>query len=745
MRAVLRPLSFLLAAAAAAAAAEPAATGTPGLHGAAWLLAAVSDEWPPPDAVPPAVAAVDGFLLAQARLCAAGVRTREGASAGDWLAALDAALALPVRPVVADGRPGLFRFLSWNEGGLLAMESAYPYLCREGTLLPLLRRLPDPDRWPEVRAGIAERIAAVPGGATNAPPVLQALAFALARLDGDGPAASEALAALDATPVLRADPRLRRPLQWLLDHPGKSWFEREEERGESGGAPAEPADAEEDPGDFVPAPSSGSRSPLPAQPVDEVWAAIREGRHADAERAGFALFSRKDAHLWGNNPSRALLELYRRAGTPADVVAFCEGNPLWRGKDVLSVDELDAEDLAAALLGTGRTNDAVRIARAALFELGAPPDWTFGFLRENLPPAEALDVFASAAVAFPCDPRPTAAVARVMSVLARPEIEADAPGAAGYAAEIARSALATPPLVRGADGDRLLADALVALGEPVPGDDDPELFDAAEEAFGAGRTNEAARLFANAFARLAAGYGRTVPFDAADAMGWWDDDVLAAAWRALPALAGEEVEPPRGLPAWADAVQPEPLADPAARAGAHFLLGLLLEGRNRPRAAFGQYRKALALEPRYADAALAALDLAEDPEDRAGLERTLARLGAVPAVSAGSFESRAFRAIDAKALLAGAAAARRRLPPPEDVPVLLLGENAVRNGKTPTFADTPDDATHATAAAAEFAELVALLRIAAGRRGGHPLPADHVFAFGTWPGALADWLSLSVR
>ena len=49
------------------------------------------------------------------------------------------------------------------------------------------------------------------------------------------------------------------------------------------------------------------------------------------------------------------------------------------------------------------------------------------------------------------------------------------------------------------------------------------------------------------------------------------------------------------------------------------------------------------------------------------------------------------------------------------------------------------------AAAAEFAELVALPRIAAGRRGGHPLPADHVFAFGTWPGALADWISLSVR
>lgn len=733
-------LLALLAAVASAPAAEPAADSA--VHGAAWLIATVADEWPAAGADHSEEPPADRFLLAQARLCAAQVLSRDGATADDWLAALDAALALPGRPPERYGETGLAGLLRWQDEDLLGMSGPWSAGTREGTFLPLLRRLPDPDRWPAVRVGVAARVATA-GGATNAPPLLRALSLALARIDGDAAAERKARAAFDAIPVRPADEtaaHFRTVARWTLDHPGMTSFdlEREKERAAAG------APTPEDPGDFAPdvpddcasadtdAPACPACRPTPPRPVDAVWDAIREERFADAEREGFALLSHKDADSWSVDPSFALLVLYERAGKPEDIVALAEGNPLWTGKDVACVRSTDTEWLPSALarelLAVSRTNDALRIARNALFERDEPPDWAFDLLREALPPAEALAAFETAAAAFPCDPRPLAAAARSMRDLGR----------ADEAAAAARRALAMPPFLSGLDGERVLADALLALdpAAPLPDTDEADPFDPAEEALEAGRTNDAVRIYSDAFARLAAGYARTEPVDQYDSFqGWWPDERLAAAWRALPALAGAEVEPPRNLPAWTAAIRPEPLADPAARAGARFLLGRLLECSERPRAAFGQYRAALALDPRHADAAIAALYLAEEPVDRADLERTLAGLGAVPADFGGFyFNTFGIRAVDAKALLAGAAAARRRRPPPEAGSVFRLGPNPPVDGliRALDAVDTP--------AAAEFAGLVECLREAEGRRGGSPLPGDVVFSTGTWADAIGDFL-----
>jgi len=733
-------LLALLAAVASAPAAEPAADSA--VHGAAWLIATVADEWPAAGADHSEEPPADRFLLAQARLCAAQVLSRDGATADDWLAALDAALALPGRPPERYGETGLVGLLRWQDEKLLGVYGPWRADAREGTFLPLLRRLPDPDRWPAVRAGVAARVAAA-GGATNAPPLLRALSLALARIDGDAAAEREARAAFDAIPVRPADEtaaHFRTVARWTLDHPGRTSFdlEREKERAAAG------APTPEDPGDFAPdvpddcasadtdAPARPACRPTPPRPVDAVWDAIREERFADAEREGFALLSRRDSDSWDSDPSIALLELYRRAGAPEDIVALAEGNPLWTGKDVACVRSTDTEwlpsALARALLAVSRTNDALRIARNALFERDEPPDWAFDLLREALPPAEALAAFETAAAAFPCDPRPLAAAARSMRDLGR----------ADEAAAAARRALAMPPFLSGLDGERVLADALLALdpAAPLPDTDEADPFDPAEEALEAGRTNDAVRIYSDVFASLAAGYARTEPVDQYDSFqGWWPDERLAAAWRALPALAGAEIEPPRNLPAWTAAIRPEPLADPAARAGARFLLGRLLECSERPRAAFGQYRAALALDPRHADAAIAALFLAEDPADRADLERTLAGLGAVPADFGGFyFNTFGTRAVDAKALLSGAAAARRRRPPPEAGSVFRLGPNPPADGliRALDAVDTP--------AATEFAGLVECLREAEGRRGGSPLPGDVVFSTGTWADAVGDFL-----
>ena len=145
-------LLALLAAAASAPAGEPA-TGS-AVHGAAWLIAAVADEWPAAGADHSEETPADRFLLAQARLCAAQALSRDGATAEDWLAALDAALALPGRPPERYGETGLAGLLRWQDEDLLGISGPWSADAREGTFLPLLRRLPDPDRWPAVRAGV---------------------------------------------------------------------------------------------------------------------------------------------------------------------------------------------------------------------------------------------------------------------------------------------------------------------------------------------------------------------------------------------------------------------------------------------------------------------------------------------------------------------------------------------------------------------------------------------------------------
>ena len=131
-------LLALLAAVASAPAAEPAADSA--VHGAAWLLAAVADEWPAAAADRSEETPADRFLLAQARLCAAHVLSRDSATADDWLAALDAALALPGRPPERYGETGLVGLLRWQDENLLGVYGPWRADAREGTFLPLLRR-----------------------------------------------------------------------------------------------------------------------------------------------------------------------------------------------------------------------------------------------------------------------------------------------------------------------------------------------------------------------------------------------------------------------------------------------------------------------------------------------------------------------------------------------------------------------------------------------------------------------------
>ena len=138
------------------------------MHGAAWLIAAVADEWPAAAADRSEETPADRFLLAQARLCAAQVLSRDGATADDWLAALDAALALSGRPPERYGETGLVGLLRWQDEKLLGVYGPWRADAREGTFLPLLR-LSDAPRIVNV-SSVAGSLAAV-SSPTNAYPI----------------------------------------------------------------------------------------------------------------------------------------------------------------------------------------------------------------------------------------------------------------------------------------------------------------------------------------------------------------------------------------------------------------------------------------------------------------------------------------------------------------------------------------------------------------------------------------------
>jgi tetratricopeptide (TPR) repeat protein len=327
----------------------------------------------------------------------------------------------------------------------------------------------------------------------------------------------------------------------------------------------------------------------------------------------------------------ALAELYLDAGRPADALAVFERVPLWGVADAAEFTGFGFRDsarlLALALDGTGRTDDAARLARHAVEVAdGYRRDWPWELLLERLPAEEFLALADRMHALVPWEERPVQWKAEALRRAGR----------LGEAEEEARLALKIDPTDgESPPGERIRSYAILASILEAKGGED-----AAKEAATLRSVVAAVRLAEKGDELAEAGLV-SLALEAYDAAAALFEDAYCVQWRLAerlrergrPDLAAEHYEETfRRMPeqfgrvaslcfgcagvfesgeslAAAERILPELAARPGALPATHRLLGMLRAEQGRFPEARDAFRAALDADPGYLDAVSDLLEL----------------------------------------------------------------------------------------------------------------------------------------
>ncbi len=316
----------------------------------------------------------------------------------------------------------------------------------------------------------------------------------------------------------------------------------------------------------------------------------------------------------------ALAELYLDAGRPADALALFERVPLWGVADASGLRGDSPRLLARALDGTGRTDDAVRVARHAIEVAGAyHRDWPWELLLERLPAEDFLALADRMHGLVPWEERPVQWKAEALRRAGR----------LAEAEEAARLALQIDPTDgESPDGDRIRSYSILASILEEKGGED-----AAKEAATLRSVVAAVRLAEKGDDLSCAGLSSRA-LDAYDRAAALFEDAYCVQWRlaerlrerGFPELAAEHYEETfRRMPeqfgrvaslcfgctgvfasgeslSAAERILPGLAARPGALPATHRLLGMLRAEQGRLHEAWDAFRAALDADPGYLDA-----------------------------------------------------------------------------------------------------------------------------------------------
>ena len=320
----------------------------------------------------------------------------------------------------------------------------------------------------------------------------------------------------------------------------------------------------------------------------------------------------------------ALAELYLDAGRPADALAVFERVPLWGVADAAEFTGFGFRDsarlLALALDGTGRADDAARLARHAVEVAdGYRRDWPWELLLERLPAEEFLALADRMHALVPWEERPVQWKAEALRRAGR----------LGEAEEAARLALKIDPTDgESPPGERIRSYAILASILEAKGGED-----AAKEAATLRSVVAAVRLAEKGDELAEAGLV-SLALEAYDAAAALFEDAYCVQWRLAerlrergrPDLAAEHYEETfRRMPeqfgrvaslcfgcagvfesgeslAAAERILPDLAARPGALPATHRLLGMLRAEQGRLPEAWDAFRAALDADPDYLDA-----------------------------------------------------------------------------------------------------------------------------------------------
>lgn len=316
----------------------------------------------------------------------------------------------------------------------------------------------------------------------------------------------------------------------------------------------------------------------------------------------------------------ALAELYLDAGRPADALALFERVPLWGVADASGLRGKSPRLLARALDGTGRTDDAVRVARHAIEVAGAyHRDWPWELLLERLPAEDFLALADRMHGLVPWEERPVQWKAEALRRAGR---LAEAEDAARLALQIDPTDGESP------DGDRIRSYSILASILEEKGGED-----AAKEAATLRSVVAAVRLAEKGDDLSCAGLVSRA-LDAYDRAAALFEDAYCVQWRlaerlrerGFPELAARHYEETfRRMPeqfgrvaslcfgcagvfesgeslSAAERILPGLAARPGALPATHRLLGMLRAEQGRFPEAWDAFRAALDADPAYLDA-----------------------------------------------------------------------------------------------------------------------------------------------
>ena len=348
------------------------------------------------------------------------------------------------------------------------------------------------------------------------------------------------------------------------------------------------------------------------------------------------------AHLFTRDLD-ALAELYLDAGRPADALALFEHVPLWGVADASGLRGDSPRLLALALDGTGRTDDAVRVARHAIEVAGAYyRDWPWELLLERLPAEDFLALADRMHALVPWEERPVQWKAEALRRAGR----------LGEAEESARLALQIDPTDgESPAGERIRSYSILASILEEKGGEEAE-----KEAATLRSVVAAVRLAEEGDDLSCAGLASRA-LDAYDRAAALFEDAYCVQWRlaerlrerGFPELAAQHYEETfRRMPeqfgrvaslcfgctgvfasgeslSAAERILPELAARPGALPATHRLLGMLRAEQGRFPEAWDAFRAALDADPGYLDALADLLGLygkLDRPRaDWAGLQR----------------------------------------------------------------------------------------------------------------------------
>lgn len=316
----------------------------------------------------------------------------------------------------------------------------------------------------------------------------------------------------------------------------------------------------------------------------------------------------------------ALAELYLDAGRPADALALFERVPLWGVADASGLRGKSPRLLARALDGTGRTDDAVRVARHAIEVAGAyHRDWPWELLLERLPAEDFLALADRMHGLVPWEERPVQWKAEALRRAGR---LAEAEDAARLALQIDPTDGESP------DGDRIRSYSILASILEEKGGED-----AAKEAATLRSVVAAVRLAEKGDDLSCAGLVSRA-LDAYERAAALFEDAYCVQWRlaerlrerGFPELAARHYEETfRRMPeqfgrvaslcfgcagvfesgeslSAAERILPGLAARPEALPATHRLLGMLRAEQGRFPEAWDAFRAALDADPGYLDA-----------------------------------------------------------------------------------------------------------------------------------------------